>query len=155
VARISAVIHIDASPQEVWDVATDLGLIGRWVTIHRDFPDGSPPDLEEGSRFRQTLRVAGVTFRVEWTATEVEGPVKLTWEGTGPAGTRAHTGYGLEAEGGGTRFTYSNEFTLPAGRIGKVAARAVAGQAEKQVNDSLRALKRLVETAPRAAAGAP
>jgi uncharacterized protein YndB with AHSA1/START domain len=138
-------IDIDATPQEVWDVATDLGRIGEWVSIHRDFPEPPPSDLTPGSRFKQTLKVAGTKFRVEWTATEVDGPEKLTWDGTGPAGTTAHTSYLLEVRNGGTRLTYENEFTVPAGRIGKAAAKAVARQAEKQAGNSLETLKGLVE----------
>jgi carbon monoxide dehydrogenase subunit G len=139
-------IQIDATPQEVWDVATDLGRVGQWVSIHHDFP-GAPPDaLAQGSRFQQVLKVAGVKFRVEWTATRVDGPENLVWDGTGPAGTTAHTSYTLVAADGGTRFTYANEFTLPARKIGKAAARVVAGQAERQARDSLETLKRLVES---------
>lgn len=144
-ARVSAVIHIDASPQEVWDVATDVRRMDRWVSIHHGFPEGTPEELTEGSRFKQTIRVAGVTFQVEWTATEIDGPGKLTWEGIGPAGTSAHTSYALEAEDGGTRFTFENEFTLPAGRIGKAAGKVVAGQARRQADDSLKKLKTLIE----------
>jgi len=145
-ARMSTEIHIDASPEEVWDVATDLGRMGRWVTIHHGFPDGLPSDLRTGSRFRQKLKVAGTRFLVEWTATEVDGPARLSWDGAGPAGTAAHTSYTLEAANSGTRFSYRNEFTLPAGKLGKAAAKVVAGQAEKQANQSLAKLKKLVES---------
>jgi hypothetical protein len=144
-ARVEVVTQMDADPDEVWALATDLGRIGDWVTIHRDFPDGPPAALSEGSRFRQHLKVAGVGFTVEWTATEVDAPRQLIWDGIGPAGTTAHTSYGIEPAAGGTRFTYRNEFTLPAGRLGKAAGSAVAGQAERQVRKSLEALKRLVE----------
>ena len=144
-ARISTMIDIDASPQEVWDVAADLERIGEWVSIHRDFPEPPPSDLTEGSRFKQRLKVAGTKFLVEWTATEVDSPEKLAWAGTGPAGTTAHTSYTLAAENGGTRLTYENEFTLPVGKLGKAAAKVVAGQAEKQANDSLETLKALLE----------
>jgi uncharacterized protein YndB with AHSA1/START domain len=145
VAQISAVIHIDAAPQEVWDAATDLDRMGRWVSIHHGFPEPPPGHLRTGSRFTQTLKVAGTKFRVEWTATEVDGPGRLSWDGAGPSGTSAHTSYTLETEGDGTRFTYVNEFSLPAGKIGKAAARVVARQAKKQADVSLETLKRLVE----------
>jgi hypothetical protein len=62
-----------------------------------------------------------------------------------PPGTVAHTSYMLAAADGGTQFSYQNEFMLPAGKLGKAAARAVAGQAEKQADKSLARLKELVE----------
>lgn len=145
-ARIDAEIHIDAPREEVWDVATDLARTGDWVSIHRGFPGGSPAELRQGSRFRQSLKVAGTRFQVEWTATEVYGPERLAWDGEGPAGTIAHTSYTLADAEGGTRFSYRNEFTLPAGKLGKAAARAVAGQAAKQADKSLARLKELVES---------
>ena len=61
-------------------------------------PSIPPAELKTGSRFKQTLKVAGTKFLVEWTATEVDGPGRLAWDGEGPAGTAAHTSYTLEAE---------------------------------------------------------
>ena len=144
-AQVSTVIQIDATPQEVWDVVTDLERTGEWVSIHHDFPEPPPNDLRSGSRFKQVLKVAGTKFLVQWTAAEVDAPRRLCWDGTGPAGTSARTGYTLEAAGDATRFSYENEFTLPAGKIGKAAARVVARQAQKRADESLAALKALVE----------
>lgn len=144
-ANVNTSIAIDASMQDVWDVATDVGRMGEWVSIHRDFPDAPPTALEVGTKFKQTLAVAGTPFGVEWTATEVDGPQALTWQGTGPAGSTAHTRYSLAAENGGTRFTYENEFRLPAGKVGEAAAGVVKGQAEREANDSLAKLKLLIE----------
>lgn len=144
-AKITTSIDIDAPVQDVWNVATDLERMGEWVSIHRDFPESPPSDLAEGSSFTQTLSVAGTPFSVDWTATEVDGPEKLSWDGVGPAGTTAHTTYALAAENGGTRFTYENEFNLPAGKVGEAAASVVSGQADKEADDSLKKLKELVE----------
>jgi hypothetical protein len=144
-ANVSATIDIDAPVQDVWDVATDIRRMGEWVSIHRDFPGATPGELELGARFMQTLNVAGTPFAVEWTATEVNGPRTLVWEGAGPAGSTARTRYGLASENGGTRFTYENEFKLPAGKIGEAAAGVVKGRAEREAQDSLAALKRLIE----------
>ena len=144
-ANVSATIDIHAPMQDVWDVATDIGRMGEWVSIHRDFPDSTPGDVELGTRFKQTLSVAGTPFAVEWTATEVNGPQTLVWEGAGPAGSSARTRYALASENGGTRFTYENEFKLPAGKIGEAAAGVVKGQAEREALDSLAKLKQLIE----------
>lgn len=144
-ARISTTIDIDATPQEVWDVATDLKRMGELVSIHQDFPDAPPSDLSEGSHFKQTLKIAGTPFLVDWTATEVDSPEKVSWDGSGPAGSTAHTSYAFSATDGGTRLTYENEFNLPAGKVGEAAAGVVSGQAEQQADDSLKTLKELIE----------
>lgn len=144
-SRITTEIYIDATPEQVWEVATDLHQLEHWVTIHRAFPETPPAHVETGSRFGQKLKVAGTKFSVTWTATEVARPSRLAWDGDGPAGTTAHTSYTLEPHEGGTRFRYENEFTVPAGKAGKAAARLVARQAEKHANESLGKLKDLVE----------
>jgi len=119
--------------------------MGEWVSIHRDFPTPPPGDVEAGTRFEQTLAVAGTPFKVEWTAVDVKDPERLSWEGTGPAGTTARTSYSLTAADGGTRFGYENEFKLPAGQVGEAASGVISGSAEREANDSLARLKALAE----------
>ena len=55
------------------------------------------------------------------------------------------TAYRLAAENGGTRFSYLNEFKLPAGKVGEAASQVVSGAAEREADDSLARLKQLVE----------
>ncbi len=144
-ANVHTSIDIAAPVERVWDLVTDLHRLDEWVSIHRDFPTPPPADVKAGTSFQQTLAVAGTPFAVNWTAAEVDGPRRLTWEGTGPAGTTARTTYSLEAADGGTRFGYDNDFKLPAGKVGEAVSGVVAGQAEREANDSLARLKQLAE----------
>ena len=98
-----------------------------------------------GHGFRQTLAVAGTPFAVEWTAVEVDGLQRLSWEGAGPAGASARTTYSLSGENGRTRFAYENEFKLPAGEIGEAAGGVVTGYAEREADASLARLRQLAE----------
>jgi uncharacterized protein YndB with AHSA1/START domain len=138
-------IDISAPIERVWELLTDLERLEDWVSIHREFPEPPPADVQEGTTFQQTLTVAGTPFAVEWTAVEVDGPQRLSWQGTGPAGATADTTYGLSNENGGTRFTYRNEFKLPAGEIGEAAGSVVSGYAEREAGASLARLKQLAE----------
>lgn len=144
-ATVRTSIDIAASPERVWELVTDLGRLDEWVSIHRDFPTPPPSDVAEGTSFAQTLSVAGTPFAVNWTATEVAGPQRLSWQGTGPAGATAHTTYSLAPSGDGTRFDYDNEFRLPAGKVGEAVSSVVSGQAEREANASLARLKALAE----------
>ncbi len=144
-ANVSTSIDINAPAQDVWNVATDLKRMGEWVSIHRDFPTPPPGEVKQGTQFKQTLAVVETPFEIEWTAAEVDGPRRLAWDGVGPAGTTARTTYMLAAKNGGTRFTYENEFALPAGKFGDAAGHVVAGAADREANDSLARLKALVE----------
>ena len=127
------------------ELVTDLNRMDEWVSIHRDFPTPPPGEVETGTRFEQTLSVAGTPFKVEWTAVDVHGAQRLSWEGTGPAGTTARTSYSLAEADGGTRFGYENEFKLPAGKVGEAAGGVISGSAEREANDSLARLKALAE----------
>jgi uncharacterized protein YndB with AHSA1/START domain len=144
-ANVRSSIDIEASVQHVWGLVTDLNRLGEWVSIHRDFPEPPPEQVEQGTNFRQTLVVGGTSFPVEWTAIDVEGPQRLAWEGAGPAGATARTTYSLTEQEGGTRFEYKNEFRLPAGDIGEAASGVVSGYAAREADESLARLKQLAE----------
>jgi uncharacterized protein YndB with AHSA1/START domain len=144
-ANVRTSIDIAVPRERVWELVTDLERLGEWVSIHRNFPEPPPADVREGTRFQQTVALAGTPFAVEWIAIEVDGPQRLAWEGTGPAGATARTTYSLSAETGGTRFAYENEFELPAGGVGATASRAVSGYAEREADASLSRLKQLAE----------
>jgi len=144
-ANVRTSIEIAVPPERVWEFVTDLDRLGEWVSIHRDFPEPPPAEVREGTMFQQTVELAGTPFPVEWTAIEVDGPHRLAWEGTGPAGAIARTTYSLSAETGGTRFAYENEFELPGGGVTAAAGRVVSGYAEGEADASLSRLKQLAE----------
>jgi uncharacterized membrane protein len=144
-ANLSTSIDIDAPVQHVWDVAVDLKRMNEWVSIHRDFPTPPPEHVAAGTQFKQSLAVLDTPFTIEWTAVEVDGPHKLAWHGVGPAGTSARTTYSLTEENGRTRFTYENEFKLPAGKVGEAAGAVVTGAADREADASLARFKALVE----------
>jgi len=52
---------------------------------------------------------------------------------------------GKGPNGGGTDFSYMNEYDLPGGPLGRVAGRAVSRVTQKEVDGSLQRLKQLVE----------
>lgn len=141
-------IDIDASPEEVFDVALDPERLGDWVTIHRELlsSDGGAP--RQGMEMHQRMSLRGASFKVSWELVACERPTHAEWKGRGPARSKAETEYTLEAlPGGGTRFSYRNDFKAPLGPLGAVAGNAlVGGVPEKEAIASLQALKVLVES---------
>jgi carbon monoxide dehydrogenase subunit G len=143
---VSASIHIDAPPPEVWDVVMDPERLSDWVTIHRrlDRADGGPP--RPGYEMEQHIHLRGATFKVRWTLAQCRDGERAVWEGRGPARSRAHTEYLLRADDSGTRFDYSNEFHPPLGPLGAIASRAIVGGVpQREANRSLERLRALVE----------
>jgi uncharacterized protein YndB with AHSA1/START domain len=145
---VSSEIEIAAPPERVWSVVMDPRRLEEWVTTHDSLVGDAPRELSEGASFKQTLRVGGPKFKVEWTVVEADRPRRVEWEGDGPAGSSARVVYELEPDGAtATRFRYDNEFELPGGRLGRLAGRRVgAATARREAERSLANLKRLIES---------
>ena len=140
-------IDIDAPPERVWELVMDARRLGEWVTIHRKIhkADGGPP--REGMQMEQTLCLRHTNFKVKWELTECSKGRRAVWEGKGPLNSHAKTVYELApADGNGTHFQYSNEFTPPGGPLGAAASRVVVGGLpEREAKASLQKLKSLLE----------
>jgi uncharacterized membrane protein len=149
VSLVHVSIEIDAPLQRVWETIMNPSRLGDWVTIHRDVRCLTPDPLARGALMDQVLQIRGVSFKVHWELTEVRAPHMAQWIGHGPAHSEASIRYELAGDGRGpTRFQYTNEFRAPGGVLGNVASRViVGGLSEREANNSLRALKRLLEHA--------
>ncbi|HLJ03367.1 MAG TPA: SRPBCC family protein [Solirubrobacteraceae bacterium] len=146
-SQVHVTTEINAPIEKVWDTVMDPDRLGEWVTIHRSVARVSDRPLSSGSTMRQTLRMHGVSFHVDWTLVNVQAPNRAEWQGHGPAGSRARISYRLSGDGGGpTRFDYTNEFSAPGGRLGNVASRVIVGAAsEREAHHTLARLKALLE----------
>jgi carbon monoxide dehydrogenase subunit G len=144
-SRVERQIEIARPPEEVYELLMDPDRLEQWVSIHRAVKEVSDRPLREGSTLRQTLHLAGTDFDVTWTVVEGKPPSRVRWEGRGPARSVAIAEYELEEAGGGTRFSYANEFKLPGGPLGAVAARAVSGASERETLRTLENMKALLE----------
>jgi len=143
---VTAEIQINATPQEVWDIALNPQRLGDWVTIHRKLNECDDGAARLGFTMVQTMEIRGAPLKVTWELVTCDEPHRAEWEGRGPAGSRAQTGYRLETHAGGTLFHYSNEFFPPMGIIGRVAQRAIAGDLpESEALASLKQLQQLFD----------
>lgn len=143
---VRVTIDIDARPEAVFDVMLAPDKLAEWVTIHRRVDEVDSGPLRKGYKMRQTLVLRGAPFGVTWVLTQYDRPAAATWEGTGPGGSYARTGYKLSDTDRGTRFEYENEYKAPGGIFGAAASRAlVGGTSEKEARRSLQRLKSLLE----------
>jgi uncharacterized protein YndB with AHSA1/START domain len=139
--------HIQAPIERVWETVMDPERFKDWVTIHRDVTDVSTHPLRPGSTMRQMLCLRGVNFHVNWKLVDLDQPHRATWDGQGPAHSRAVIRYHLSEDGDeSTVFAYTNEFKAPGGPLGNVASRViVGGLSEREAHNSLARLKALLE----------
>jgi uncharacterized protein YndB with AHSA1/START domain len=148
-STVHVTTEIQAPVERVWETVMDPNRLADWVTIHRSVSDVSGQPLRKGSTMDQVLHILGVSFHVLWTLVDVSPPNRAEWEGQGPAHSRARILYELSASDDGkgpTMFEYTNEFTVPGGRLGTVASNIIVGAAsEREAHSSLSRLKALLE----------
>ena len=145
-AKLERTIEIDASPEAVYDILTDPKCLGEWVTIQEELVAAPDPPLEKGDCVVQRMKVVGKRFEVSWDVEVADRPTKVRWSGNGPMGSVARATYELEPNGnGGTRFSYTNEYDVPGGPVGKVAGRALVSASGGEADATLKRLKEFVE----------
>jgi len=145
-AKLERTIEIDAPPEEVYDVLTDPNCLGQWVTIQEELVSAPDPPLSEGDCVVQRMKVVGKSFEVSWDVEVADRPSKVRWAGNGPMGSVARATYELSDNGnGGTTFSYTNEYDVPGGPVGKVAGRALVSASGGEADATLKRLKEFIE----------
>jgi uncharacterized protein YndB with AHSA1/START domain len=144
--RVERTIEIEAPPERVYDLVMDPRRLGDWVTIHAGLKEAPGGDLRKGSELVQSLTLAGRRFDVHWEVVQAEKPKRVVWEGRGPVHSRAKVVYDLDTDGDGkTCFSYMNEYSMPGGPLGRIAAGVLRRTAERESERTLEELKRIVE----------
>ena len=146
-AHIERTITIDAPPEEVFTVLTDLDRLPDWSTVTletHDIPEGG---LRNGQTFRQTLRILGRSLEAEWRVEDLEAPNSVSYTATAPGGGTLRMAQHVRAEGNGSRVELDLDYELPGGFAGKALNRAyLERRNEREAEHSLQNLKELVET---------
>ena len=128
VTEFSISVHIDASPERVWDVMLDIERWAEWTRSVTSIKQLEPGVLRVGSRAR--IRQPRLPPTV-WRVTEIDER-GFTWvAGAGPARTVAS--HWVEADGDGSRATLSLRFD---GFLGPFVARLT-----KNINDRYLAME--------------
>lgn len=143
--KVERSVQIAATPDQIYEVIMDPACLERWVTIHTALEAAPDGRLERGSELTQRLHLAGRGFTVHWKVIENRPARKVVWEGRGPLRSHAGVIYELTPSDGGTRFTYTNEFALPGGPLGRFAGPVVRRVTMGEVDKSLQRLRALVE----------
>ena len=101
-----------------------------------------PPGV--GTRYRSTVKDAGMTTKREFELTEFERPTKIRWaERSKNQVTASEGGYDLAPDGDGTRVTIHN--VLEGHGVGKLFVGFALSQARKGADDFGNSIKAAVE----------
>jgi uncharacterized membrane protein len=136
---------IEASPEDVFTLLTDLDRLPDWSTITVTTHDAPDQPLSKGDTFRQTLRVMGRQLDTDWTVTELDRPRHVAYEAKGPAGAALRMAQTVEASGDGSRVSFELDYELPGGAVGGLAAPLIERRSEREVEHSLHNLKDMAE----------
>ena len=143
--KVERDIDIAAAPEDVYAILMDADRLADWVTIHDELLDAPEGPLRRGSKLTQRLRLAGKCFTVRWTVIENERARRVVWEGRGPVRSKASAIYELSPDAEGTHFSYTNEYDLPGGPLGRLAGPVLGRVTAGELDRSLERLRRLVE----------
>lgn len=143
--KVEREIEIAAAPEAVYDLVADVDRLDEWVTIHERLEQAPDGPLEKGATLEQCLKLAGRRFKVRWKVVESDRPRRLVWDGRGPVRSKAKVVNTVAASDDGSQFTYVNEFELPGGPLGRMAGPMVKRVTAKELEESLRRLKALLE----------
>ena len=146
-AHIERSITIDATPEDVFTVLTDLDRLPDWSTVTVETHDTPEGGLRNSQTFRQTLRILGRNVEAEWRVEDLQAPNSIAYTATGPGGAALRMAQHVRAEGNGCRVELDLDYELPAGFAGAALNRAyLERRNEREVEHSLQNLKELVET---------
>ncbi len=143
--KVQEEIEIAATPPEVYDLIADIDRLDEWVSIHQWAESRTDGELKSGDELTQCLKLAGRSFKVRWKVVESDRPNRLVWEGKGPVRSKAKVVNELSPTEKGTRFSYTNEFELPGGAIGRMAGPMVRRVTSGELEKSLKSLRSLLE----------
>ena len=136
-ADVEQSIHIEAAPEQVFDLFNDpdtfVEIIGHLQDAERD-----GDDIEWVAQGPLGIKLSGQAEIVE-----EQRPSALTWKSTGGA-LDVRGSARFEPEEDGTRLSYSLSYDVPGGAAGKAVAGAL-GDADGEVQRTLKRLKELAE----------
>jgi uncharacterized protein YndB with AHSA1/START domain len=142
--HISRTIHIEATPEQVFDLVTNPTRFREWQVPAAEVKDitGTPGTIGYGWTAASTF--AGRTMEGHMRVTAVERPRTFELNSTGSMASTVRGRFDPAA--GGTDATIENEYEMPLGFIGDVANRLFIEKSFAESWDkSLAKLKALIE----------
>jgi carbon monoxide dehydrogenase subunit G len=141
VIRIELTIAIERSPEDVFELLTDIGRLPEWQTSAIEAHSDGP--LEQGSRVTEKRRLLGREVDSELEVVAYEPPTRLTLRSLGGP-IKFTVDHELAAKDGGTQLTFVAE-AQPRGAL-RLAEPVLARTAEQQFRQDFDRLKELLES---------
>ena len=141
--RVVESVVIDRSPEEIWEVVSDLDTHSEWRPSVKEFRQVSDGPLGVGSRIREVLDWRGREIVIDDVVTAFEPPRRLGVRG-GWKAADYEVDFRLEPAGDTTLVTMDWPF-YPKSLLLKIAAPFMGGAMGKATKEELDHLKAYVE----------
>ncbi len=128
----------------MWDLLEDVRRLPEYSESTQEVREAPERLTEVGQHYVQVGRLLGMKVTSRWEVVAIEPGTMLSSLGTLAPGVRYTLTQRLESlDGGHTRLSIDIDYTLPGGKLGRLAARAGvedrAGREAQAVLDGLRA----------------
>lgn len=148
--HIERTIQVDAPPEAVFEVLTDLDGLPDWSTITVETHDTPSEPLSPGHTFTQTLRVLGRNLDAHWEVKEVDPPHRAAYEASAPGNGWLRMTQQVQPVEGGSRVEFDIDYELPGGFLGDWLDQGyVQRRNEREAEHCLQNLKDVVEASAR------
>jgi carbon monoxide dehydrogenase subunit G len=142
-SRIEKSISINASPEQIWDAATDPNNWADWYVGLKEVKsivgDGSA-----GTTAEMTFDMSGMKMQFKHTVLEWDRPRK--WVGRTEGAIDSTSTWTYEPEGEETRVSVVMDYTVPGSVLGKIADKLVIERRNAEdMEKTLQNLKKLCE----------
>lgn len=139
-------IHIDASPERVFEYGLNAERLPEWNATFAEVKDISGPLDRVGASYTSVLKIAGRRLESRWEVTRFEKPTYFEMAGTAPGGGRATVITRNEPADGGTKSTVELDYELPGGFLGGFVNKLFVERAiERDVKHTSENFKAIVE----------
>ena len=144
--RIERAIEIDASPEQVFELLTDLDRLQEWATIAGDTENPPAKPLSQGATWKHKVKVAGMELEGDWRVVAIERPQLVEYEATRSGGGWLKMRQEVAPSPQGSRVELQVDYELPLGALGQAVDKLVVERRnEREAEESLQNLKSILE----------
>jgi carbon monoxide dehydrogenase subunit G len=145
--KVTVSEHIQASPEVVWEMVSDIERGPEWVTVMKEVTYLSDTSLRKGSVYREMSQVGPKLSETEWHITRFDAPHVQVHESHSKEMEVVLT-VTINAEKGGTRLLHETEYRMMPGfrPLGWLLEKLVIQRVmTKGMNQSVANFKKMVE----------